>query len=410
MDVLILSPFSPFMPLDGGQMAVLSDVNAVLDSGLSLALVAFTYDGENPFFVSEYPAKLISARRGGGASRFFHGLLKGMAPSLERLYTTEAAVQIRAALKQWMPSVVLMADGSVAGYIPLVREIVPSAKIVLRSQNVMQDVRNAQLASTLGLLRPAIKFDCENYIAFERQAVASCDEHWAITQKDADRMVELYQRPCGHLSVSLALDRYLQLPVDVGRRNGFVHVGTIDFRRRSDLESFVQGQWPQIIKAEPAATLTLAGKLYGRAISGTDVTCLGRVKDDADIYRSGRFALNFQRSTGGIKLKTLTALAAGRVLISTPCGVEGVPIISGQHYWDMNTLLSSPNLSHVLRDEPSLKLLGLAGREYVVAKHSRGAIARQFQGLLASGISDRPKPQRSQQPAPPEGALVVADN
>jgi hypothetical protein len=385
MDVAIISPVSPFDPRDGHRLAVLSDVHAVLDSGLTLGVVAFTYEGDPSPQSTPCPATLIRARPGGAASRLVRGVLKGMAPSLERLYTAEALTQVREALKTCMPDVVIIDDASVAGYVSVVRELLPRANVILRSHNVMHDVRREQLANTSGFLRAPVGFDCRKYLEFEREAVMNCDEHWSITEADAARMVELYGRPCGHLSVSLPLDRYTKLDVAAGKSNRFVHVGTIDFRRRSDLSAFLQVNWPQILEADPRAELTLAGKVYGASIPATNVSYSGAVREDTDVYRSGRFALNFQNSTGGLKLKTLTSMAAGRVLFSTKYGVEGLPIVSGRHYWEMSTALSKDKLTVILRDESAGKSIAEAGRQYVVDKHSRSVIARQLQSLLNRG-------------------------
>jgi hypothetical protein len=362
---------------------MLSDVHAVLDSGLSLGVVAFTYNESHPTYDPPCVSKLIAARAGGGMSRLFRGILKGMAPSLERLYTPDAEAAIRGALRGWKPAMVIIDDSSVAGYMPLVREIVPQAKVILRSHNVMHDVRREQLAETHGILRLPLKFDCDKYGAFERQAVDNCDEHWSITQADADRMAALYQRPCGHLSVSLPLEQYTDLSLGSGERNRFIHVGTIDFRRRSALKSFLDVTWPRFLELDRDATLILAGKVYGRPIQATNVTYTGPVSSDVQCYGQGRFAVNFQNSTGGLKLKTLTSLAAGRTLISTSQGVEGMSIISGKHYCDMNTFLSKAGVSASLRDADAARTIAEEGRRYVVAHHSRPAIAAQFQGLLA---------------------------
>ncbi len=390
MDVAIISPVSPFDPRDGHQLAVLSDVHAVLDSGLTLGLIAFTYGDDHSPQSTPCAAGLISARPGGAASRLVRGLLRGMAPSLERLYTAEARIQVRDALKRWRPGVVIIDDASVAGYVPLVRELLPRARVILRSHNVMHDVRREQLASTSGILRAPVHFDCRKYLAFEREAVVCCDEHWSITEADAARMVELYGRPCGHLSVSLPLERYTKLDVASGKSNRFVHVGTIDFRRRSDLSTFLQLNWPQILKSDPGAGLTMAGKVYGATIPAKNVTYLGPVSDDTDVFRNGRFALNFQNSTGGLKLKTLTSMAAGRVLFSTKHGVEGLPVVSGQHYWDMSIALSKDNLRVILGDEVAGKLIAEAGRQYVADSHSRRAISQQFQTLLSGARHSAP--------------------
>jgi len=385
MDVVLISPVSPLDARDGHRLAILSDVTACIDNHLDIGLIAFTYDYERlGSYAAPYQTALIPVGSGGFVSRLFRGLVKGLVPSLERFYTAHAEAAVRDALKRWMPSTVIIDDCSVAGYIPLVRTVVPGAKVILRSHNVMHDVRVEQLRRTSGFLRLPVQVDCTRYCAFERQAVTTCDEHWSITPADAERMADLYLRPCGYLSVSLPLDRYTWLDINAGRKNRFSHVGTIDFRRRSDLEVFLSQSWPHILAADSQASLTLAGKVYGAVINATNVEYRGQVASDTDVYREGRFALNFQNSTGGVKLKTLTSLAAGRTLISTPHGVEGIPILSGRHYWDIATLLSKCGITHLLRDDTASRGVAEAGRHYVMSAHSRTVIARQLYGLLSA--------------------------
>lgn len=383
MDIALISPASPFDPRDGHGLAVLSDVRAILDNRLSLGLITFTYGDENNNAVElDCPSKLIRARPGGAVSRLLRGLLRGLPPSAERLYADWAYREVRETLHAWMPRIIIIDDASVAGYIPLIRDILPQSKVVLRSHNVMHDVRTEQLRRSKGPTRHAIRFDCEKYIEFEREAVQTCDHHWAITPSDAARMTELYQRPASCLTVSVPLEKYELLRTDQGLSNGFVHVGTLDFRRRSDLSSFLNTRWPRVLHADPGATLTLAGTLRGSAIPARNVTYSGRVASDADVYRMGRFAFNFQSSTGGVKLKTLTSLAAGRTLVSTAEGVEGLPLESMRHFWDIDTFLASRQLKGMLEDIRATQPIADAGRQYVMANHSRASLARQCSKLL----------------------------
>lgn len=382
MDIVLIAPVSPFDPRDGHRLAVLSDVLAILDNRLRLGLITFAHSDEQETISPLCPNKRIPARTGGFAQRFVRGLFAGVPPSAERLYGAQARREVRGALLAWAPGIVIIDDSLVAGYMPLVREILPRAKVILRSHNVMHDVRLEQLRRTKRSIKPAIRFDCEKYIAFERKAVESCDAHWAITETDAHRMTEIYHRPASCLTVSLPLEKYESLIPEQGRSNGFVHVGTLDFRRRSHLSTFLTVTWPKLLEADSDASLTLAGALYGETLPAPNVHYLGRVSSDTEVYRLGRFALNFQSSTGGVKLKTLVSMAAGRALVSTAEGVEGLPIESGRHYWDIHTFVSSPQLKEILRDAYSSQRIAYEGRQYVAAHHSRAAVARQFSALL----------------------------
>jgi hypothetical protein len=364
---------------------VLSDVYAILDNGLNLGVISFAYGDEEETVSTACRAhKRIAAGGGGFASRLVRGVVKGLPPSAERLYSDEARRELCVALSEWKPKVIIIDDASVSGYVPLIREIVPQAKVVLRSHNVMHDVRTEQWQRAKGLSRAAVKFDGDRYIEFERRAVENCDAHWTITEADAARMKQLYQRPACCLSVSIPMERYQALKIQEGCRNGFVHVGTLDFRRRSDLGNFLSQDWPRVLGADGEAALTLAGELKGQNITARNVTYTGRVKYDTDVYGRGRFALNFQSSPGGVKLKSLTSLAAGRTLVSTSEGVEGIGITAGKQFLEMESFLSNPKLSEILRDVRVTQPIADAGRQYVTDQHSRTCLARRLRDLLGS--------------------------
>jgi hypothetical protein len=382
MDIVLISPVSPFAAPDGHRLAVLSDLTAILDNGLRAGVISFTYEDEQNDTPPSCENRAIPALNGGFARRFVRGLFKGEPPSAERLYSSSASRVIRRTLLEWKPPVVIIDDASVSGYVPLIRDVLPGAKVILRSHNVMHDVRIEQLQRTTGLTRPAVRYDCCRYLKLERDAARQCDGHWAITAADAKRMAQLYGRAASCLTVSVPVEKYATLGSEHGPSNGFVHVGTLDFRRRSELEAFLSGSWPRVLEADPAATLTLAGALWGRRVEARNVDYRGRVANDYEVYRLGRFALNFQSSTGGIKLKTLTSLAAGRTLLSTARGVEGLPLESGKHYWEIGQFLENQNLKDLLKYVRATQPVADAGRQYVAENHSRGFVAGQLRALL----------------------------
>jgi glycosyltransferase involved in cell wall biosynthesis len=386
MDVLLLAPVNPFEIRNGHSMAVASDMRAVLDNGLTVGVISFLYGNQQrPAHTGDHPrceARFFKVRAGSFPVRFMRGLFAPVPPSSERLYSAESIAGVRTALKAWRPGYVIVDDVSMSGYIPLVREIVPNARVILRTHNVMQDVRWEHFVQTKGPLKLAVGLDASRYGVFEARAMDSCDAHWAISPTDAVRMTKLYGRPSASLSVSVGHERYAPVGIDEGAQHFFVHIGSLDFRRRTDLALFLRNSWPKIRAAVPQAAADFAGLLVGRKIDAPGVTYSGPINDDVDTYRKGRFALNFQNTTGGIKLKTLTSLAAGRTLVSTSRGVEGLQLVAGEHYWDMGSFLSTHQLADLIDDAANNKRIGHAGREWVVQNHSRAAIAAQFCRLL----------------------------
>jgi hypothetical protein len=388
MDVLLLAPVSPFAVRDGHTMAVASDMRAILDNGLTVGIISFLYGNQLRALTTEDPerckALFFPVRAGAFPLRFMRGLLAEVPPSSERLYSPESIAGVRTALKEWKPSYVIVDDVSMAGYIPLVREVVPTARVIVRTHNVMQDVRLEHLSHIKGLVKLPVAIDAYRYLRFEAHAMQNCDAHWAISNKDAVRMTELYGRPSACLSVSVGHDRYAAVGIEEGAGNLFVHIGSLDFRRRNDLEWFLRNGWPKIRTAVPKAIAHFAGLTVGGQIEAPGITYSGPIRDDVAAYRKGRFALNFQNTTGGVKLKTLTSLAAGRTLVSTSGGVEGLQLVAGEHYWDMGSFLSTHHLADLIQDAESNQRVGEAGREWVLQNHSRAAIAAQFGRLLGA--------------------------
>lgn len=383
LDVVMISAASPFMPFDGQRLAVLSDVRACLRVGLSLGVLAFTYEREPVSGVEPLCAfEAIPARRGDFATRLVRGFVSGFPPSAERLYSQYAFARIRSRLQAWRPSTVILNDVSVAGYIPLIREMVPRAKIIVRSHNVMYDVRKAQLEKTNLWLRPLVSLDTDRYIEMERTSIVDADDYWAISQRDAFRFQQLYKRSAKVLSVSVDSTGYLPGGTAAVSDSNFVHVGSIDYRRRADFLNFLKVQWPRILTASPESKLIFAGKVRGKCVNATNVQYLGFIKDDRDAYRAGRFALNFQTTTGGIKIKTLTALAARRVLLTGPAGVEGFGLEQGRHYLDLGLLGDDRSAKQLFRDFDQCRSIADSGHEYVLSHHSIRAMANQLSSNL----------------------------
>ena len=132
MDVVLLAPVNPFSARGGHGMALASDVRAILDNRLSLGVIGLHYKNWAPGAeieeIEQCKTRFFHARGGAFPVRFMRGLFAEMPPSLERLYPAEAVAGVREALKAWRPQIVIVDDVSMAGYVPLVREIVPQAK------------------------------------------------------------------------------------------------------------------------------------------------------------------------------------------------------------------------------------------------------------------------------------------
>jgi len=93
--------------------------------------------------------------------------------------------------------------------------------------------------------------------------------------------------------------------------------------------------WPRVRAAEPEATLGVCGRDANesqiRAMERAGVTWRGFVPTLADAFAPASVALSPMVSGGGMRGKVLEALAAGRPVVATPIGAEGVARVPGLH-------------------------------------------------------------------------------
>jgi hypothetical protein len=73
---------------------------------------------------------------------------------------------------------------------------------------------------------------------------------------------------------------------------------------------------------------------------------------------------------GGLRLKSLTALAAGLPLVSTSLGVEGLKLLKNKHYLHAETTEEFANqVIRVLVSKKLAKKLGLSTQPYLKKYH-----------------------------------------
>ena len=99
---------------------------------------------------------------------------------------------------------------------------------------------------------------------------------------------------------------------------------------------FLREGWPRLAAARPAARLRLVGKGMGDALTraagaAERVDVVGRVPDMTPELARARIILAPLWQGGGTRIKVLEALAAGRPLVGTPLGVEGIGVVHDRH-------------------------------------------------------------------------------
>jgi glycosyltransferase involved in cell wall biosynthesis len=220
---------------------------------------------------------------------------------------------------------------------------------------------------------------------FERRCLVRSSAATAVTRRDA-----MVMRGWGVKSIKVVPNGVdlLACPAtqDNESENEILLLASLDWYPNVDsVEYFLREIFPIVRQGRPDATLRIVGRrpseaLMKRCSRVPGVIFVGEV---ADVYphlaRAAAFVVPL-RIGGGSRLKILEALAAGKAVVSTSIGVEGLELASGKHL----IIADSPtefalSVERILASTPERRLLGSQGRLHVEAHHSWSAIARRLE-------------------------------
>jgi glycosyltransferase involved in cell wall biosynthesis len=171
-------------------------------------------------------------------------------------------------------------------------------------------------------------------LRYERDAVRSFDHIIAVSEHDralmsrwveADRITVV---PTGvDLSQFHASTKKTERPL-------VAFVGAMDWEPNVDgAEYFCAEIWPKILKCVPSAVFRLVGRNPDRRVqrlASQSVEITGRVPSVVEHLWEAAAVVVPLRIGGGTRLKIYEAMAAGRAVVSTTVGAEGLDVQHGQ--------------------------------------------------------------------------------
>jgi glycosyltransferase involved in cell wall biosynthesis len=223
---------------------------------------------------------------------------------------------------------------------------------------------------------------------FERDALERFDCVIAVSERDAAAFARDYgSTTVQTIGTGVDLEYFsYSSPADSGR---VVFTGSMDWlANRDGIDFLLDGVWPLVLRQHPAATMCVVGRdppsgLVRKARqAGFDWQFTGYVDDVRPYVRDSSIYVVPLRVGGGTRLKIYEAMAMGCPVISTAIGVEGLPLIAGEHYLVADDATDLANAIHQLLVDVELRLrLSSAARRLVEENCSYRAVARQFERI-----------------------------
>lgn len=248
------------------------------------------------------------------------------------------------------------------------------------------------------LARAYFKSQWRRMVRFEREQCRRFDQVVAVSESDAEIFRNAYGAERVE-AVPTGVDTDYFAPMDLPPEPGhLVFVGAMDWLPNSDgITWFVRDVLPLVRKAVPGARVSIVGRNPGTAVrrlaeahEGVEVT--GAVPDVRPYLARGSAVVVPLRVGGGTRLKIYEAMAAGRPLVSTSVGAEGLPLEPNEHYLAAD---SAPDLAEacikLLRDPAAAEAMAKRGSEFVRGHFGWARVAEQFAGICDE-VANRRQP------------------
>jgi len=228
---------------------------------------------------------------------------------------------------------------------------------------------------------------------FERRVCRQADQVVAVSAADA-RALRRLEPSLSPLVVPNGVDtgRYRPDLIDTLplRHPAVVFTGKMDYRPNVDAVLwFHRRVWPRVLVQAPDAHWYVVGKSphprLAPLMADPSVTVTGWVPDVLPYLAGADVVVAPMRTGGGTQLKVLEALAAGRPLVTTTFGAEGVGLTPGQHALvEDDPAGQAQAIITLLTDRAAAQTMAMAGRELVVASYDWAVVTASLEGVYAS--------------------------
>jgi len=333
MKILFLCNKSPWPPREGAPMAMNMLIEGLLEAGHEVKVVAINSFKYN-ISIDDIPA---GYREKTGIELLDVDLRIKPVDAFFNLFTTESYHVkrfISATFRKRLQQVLLQAKYDIVQletlfmcpYIDTIRRY-SEAKIVLRAHNIEHRIWQRIAAETRNPLQKwylrHLAVTLKNY---EEQVVTLVDGVAAITPTD-EKYFRKLQPVCS------------TIPFGVNPENYPLHAGQVEYPSLFSLGSmnwipnvegikwFLLNVWPDIHEHFPDLKYYLAGRempAWMRKLNLPNVVVLGEIKDASEFISSKAVMIVPLFSGSGIRIKIIEGMAAGKTIISTSLGAEGI--------------------------------------------------------------------------------------
>lgn len=396
--ILILSNRVPYPLNDGGALAMHQMINGYHDAGWTVHLMAMN-TSRHPVAETEIREQyrhlqgltIVPFNTDIRPAGLLRNLLFSTRPNhADRFYGAAFADRLPGVIEAFRPDFIQVESLFLSGYLPLIRACSP-CPVVLRMHNVEYQIWERLAAETGNLLKRAyLRNLAARMRRYERGMWQAYEILLPITHHDAQVAAaaapgaRIRTVPFG-LPAAAFGGTVLQAE---GDWTGY-HLAAMDWLpNREAIEWFVADVWPEIHRISPEFRFYYAGRHMPQHLLQPKQPGLfaeGMVPDARTFIADKKILIVPLRSGGGLRIKILEALAAGKIVISTATGMQGIDAQDGVHYLRADTPAEFASAVRWCLDHPAkANELAENGRELAATHYNSTTIMTQLTDYLTT--------------------------
>lgn len=272
------------------------------------------------------------------------------------------------------------------------RELPERVPAALVFQNLTDELLRRQAAASGGIARLRSLRDAALSRRETIRAAPGFERAFACSSVDAEQVTARYGLPCAVVPNGADITSLAKVDGSGARTDRVLFTGTMSYPPNADgVAWFVDAVLPLLRARRPEVVLEVVGRNPGEEILRLHdpgrVEIRGRVPDLRPHFEQAGVVVVPLRSGSGTKLKLLEALAAGRPIVATSIGAEGVEVRDGEHLHvadDPDAFARA--VDGLLGDPGAAAAMGEAGRRVATDRYSWTSIGTHFAAEITTWL------------------------
>ena len=305
-------------------------------------------------------------------------LLKNFSYHVERFKSKKMEEKISGILSEETFDIVVLETVYMSVYVDVIRKYF-SGRLILRSHNVEHLIWERIAKNTFfGLKKLYLSLLARQLKSFETSVISRYDEIWCISAQDMqwfenqqkNKLVKLVPFCIKSQNISAKPIHY--------QCNNLFFLGSMDwYPNKEGIVWFLDRVWSAVRQKHPDLTFRIAGRnipTHWKQLNYSGVEIVGEVENAVDFLEENGVLVVPLWSGSGVRIKIIEAMAAGKVIITTSIGLEGIAAMHKKHVLLADTVNEFVDaVTFCLQQPQRCQEIAENARQFIREKHSFSA-------------------------------------